>query len=54
MGLYADKFLMQTGVNATLPQECFMRSAFDNPSLVEHQDQIGLANGAQPVRRQFA
>ena len=49
MGATADKFFVQPGINPTSRQESLVSAAFYNAALIQHQDQIRPANGAQAM-----
>ena len=42
--------VIQLGIETALLQQGLVGSAFHNVSILQHQDQIRIANGAQPVR----
>ena len=40
----------QTRIKALLPDELVVRATFDDPAIFQHENLIGVANGAEPVR----
>ena len=42
----SDKLLVKPRINAARAQQGFVRAALDDSSAVQHQHQVGLANGA--------
>ena len=41
---------VQPLIEPVTPQEILMRSDFDDPASIEHDDPIGILNGRQPMR----
>jgi hypothetical protein len=44
-----EEFPVQTGIDSVPGQQRFMRAPLDEPAMIEHQDEIGFANGAQTM-----
>ena len=42
----ADEFVMQPRIDASRGEQSFMRAALDDFALIEHEDEVGFADGA--------